>query len=155
MLAGAWILFAFCGPDGERKMTGQRALRVAQCLFGLACVVFGIAHFAYATYSKAFVPTWLPGPMTFVYITGACHVAAGVGLIVGVLPRLAATLEAIMMTLFGVLVWVPTYFAHPMPTWAGSTQNQCSETAMNVLLAGTAWLVARSLRSNVWVRRRD
>lgn len=150
MLVGVWILYTFWHRDRRTAMTGDRARRVAGALFGAACVVFGVAHFAYASYTEPFVPTWLPGPMTLVYVTGACHVAAGVALLIGVLPRLAATLEATMITLFGVLVWLPSFFAQPAPKWAGSLQNQWSETFMNVLLAGTAWLVAESLRRSSW-----
>lgn len=125
--------------------TSDRALRMGRILFGAACVVYGIAHFAYAAYSLPFVPTWLPARMPLVYLTGACHTAAGAGLILGVLPRLAATLETIMIILFGVLVWLPTHFAQPVPKWAGSPQNQWSETLVNFALAAVAWLIADSL----------
>ena len=150
-LVGAWIFYAqLRRRDHAIALIGSRALRLAQALFGAACLVYGIAHFAYAAYTEPFVPTWLPSPMAFVYATGACHVAAGIGLLLGVLPRLAATLEAIMITLFGVMVWLPSYFTHPTPKWAGSPQNQWSETFMNFLLAGTAWIVAESLRGRPW-----
>ncbi len=149
MLVGAWTLYAEL-QRGDRlvPMAGARALRTGRALFGAACVVYGLAHFTYAAYSEAFVPTWLPARMALVYVTGACHAAAGVGLLVGILPRLAATLEAVMITLFGVLVWLPSYFAIPMPKWTGSTHNQWSETLLNFLLAGTAWTIAKSLGSS-------
>src|SRR5450432_2086910 len=108
-LLGAWILYAVLrrqyGAPAVTLMTSDRALQVARVLFGAACVVYGAAHFAYATFTAAMVPAWLPGPTGLAYFTGACHAAAGFGLLIGVLPRLAATLEAIMMSLFGVLVW--------------------------------------------------
>jgi len=126
-------------------LTSDRALRGGRILFGAACLVYGFAHFAYATYSLPFVPTWLPARMPLVYLTGACHIAAGAGLILGVLPRLAATLEAIMIILFGALVWLPSHFAHPVPAWAGSPQNQWTETLVNFVLAAVAWLIASSL----------
>jgi uncharacterized membrane protein YphA (DoxX/SURF4 family) len=88
--------------------------------------------------------------MGFVYLTGACHAAAGVGLIIGILPRLAATLEAIMLSLFGVLVWLPSFFAHHLPDWAAPAQNQWSETFVSFLLAAAAWIVAASLRNTPW-----
>jgi hypothetical protein len=55
-----------------------------------------------------------------------------------------------MITLFGVLVWLPSFFAQPMPEWAPSTQIQCSETFVTFLLAASAWIVAASLRSTPW-----
>jgi uncharacterized membrane protein len=150
-MLGAWILYAMLrrrfDASAMSVMTDDRALRVARVLFGGACVVYGAAHFAYASYTAAMVPGWLPGRMGFVYLTGAAHSAAGVALLVGVLPRLAATLEAIMMGLFGVLVWLPSFFAHPRPEWASSTQYQWSETLVTFLLASSAWIVAESLEA--------
>ncbi len=150
-LLGAWILYALLrrrvDPPAAALMAGDGALRVARVLFGAACVAYGAAHFAYASYTASMVPAWLPGRTGIVYLTGACHAAAGLGLLFGILPRLAATLEAMMLSLFGVLVWFPCFFAQPMPEWAPSRQIQWSETLLTFLLAGSAWIVAASLRS--------
>jgi uncharacterized membrane protein len=153
-LLGTWILYAvlrrkYDGP-AVTVMTGDHALRAARTLFGAACVVYGAAHFAYAAYTAAMVPAWLPAPTGLTYLTGVCHAAAGFGLLLGILPRLAATLEAIMMSLFGVLVWVPGFFAHPAPAWAPSRQILWSETLLTFLLAASAWIVASSLHSTPW-----
>ena len=149
-LVGVWTLHALhrrrAQPAAATALAGDRALRVGQVIFGGACLVFGLAHFAYAGYSLPFVPTWLPARLPLVYVTGACHIAAGIGLILGVVPHLAATLEALMIVLFGFLVWIPSHLAHPTPAWAGSPQNQWSETILNFLLAAVAWLIAESLR---------
>jgi uncharacterized membrane protein len=153
-LLGAWILYALLrrqyAAPAVTAMTGDRALHVARVLFGAACVMFGAAHFAYAAYTAAMVPAWLPGRTGLTYLTGAFHVAAGLGLLVGILPRLAATLEATMLCVFGVLVWLPSFFAQPMPKWASSAQFQWSETLLTFLLAASAWIVAASLRSAPW-----
>ena len=153
-LVGVWILYAqlrrrFETPAGT-VMTGDRALHVARVLFGAACVEYGAAHFAYAAYTSAMVPTWLPDRTALTYLTGACHAAAGFGLLFGVLPRMAATLEAVMLSLFGVLVWLPSFFARPVPGWASSAQFQWSETLVTFLLAASAWIVASSLQGAPW-----
>lgn len=149
-LLGAWILYAMLRRQYDAPaatvMTGDRALHVARVLFGAACVTYGAAHFAYAAYTATMVPAWLPARTGLVYLAGAAHAAAGFGLLVGVLPRLAATLEAIMLSLFGVLVWLPSFFARPAPAWAPSAQIRWSETLVTFLLAGSAWIVAASLR---------
>ena len=153
-LVGAWILYAMLrrqdNAPAANVVTGDRALRLARGLFGASCIGYGAAHFAYASYTANMVPTWFPGRMGLAYLTGAFHAAAGFGLLFGVLPRMAATLEAIMLSLFGVLVWLPNFFAHPMPEWAPSDQVQWSETFLTFLLAGSAWIVAASLRSAPW-----
>jgi uncharacterized membrane protein len=150
-LLGSWILYALLrrqsGAPAVTPMTGDRALRGARILFGAACVVYGAAHFAYAAYTAPMVPAWLPGHMVLVYLTGAAHAAAGLGLLFGILPRLAATLEATMLTLFGLLVWLPSFFTHPVPAWASPLQLQWSETFLNFLLAASVWILAASLRN--------
>jgi uncharacterized membrane protein YphA (DoxX/SURF4 family) len=109
-----------------------------------------LAHFAYADYTASMVPTWLPERLGLAYLTGIGHVAAGLGIVIGILPRLAATLEAIMMSLFGLLVWVPSLFAQPPPKWATPPQNQWSEIVVTLLLAVSAWIVATSLQDRAW-----
>src|SRR5208282_2424993 len=129
-LVGAWILYALLQQQSRGSglaIASEHGLRAAQVLFGLTCVFYGVSHFAYADYTAGMVPAWLPDRLGLAYFTGLAHLAAGIGIIVGVLPRLAATLEAIMMSLFGLLVWVASFFAQPRPPWATPPQNQWSE----------------------------
>jgi uncharacterized membrane protein YphA (DoxX/SURF4 family) len=152
-LAGSWILYALLRWQSQGSpmlVAGESAVRAAQILFGLACIFYGCSHFAYADYTAGMVPAWLPGQLGFAYLTGLGHLAAGIGLVVGLLPRLAATLEAIMMSLFGLLVWVPSFFAQPRPQWATPPQNQWSELVVNLVLAASAWIVVASLRNRPW-----
>jgi uncharacterized membrane protein YphA (DoxX/SURF4 family) len=152
-LAGAWILWAILRLRSQGLETPgatKRMVRDAQILFGLTCIFYGWSHFAYADYTASMVPAWLPGRLGLAYLTGFGHIAAGIGIVAGILPRLAATLEAMMMSLFGVLVWVPSFLAQPRPKWAGTPQNQWSELLVNLLLAAAAWIVADSLRHRSW-----
>lgn len=150
-LAGAWILwFLLRSRKLELPVAIERIVRMAQAAFGFTCIFYGWSHFAYADYTAGMVPAWLPGRLGFAYLTGFGHIAAGVGIAIGILPRLAAILEAIMMSLFGLLVWVPSFLAQPRPKWAGTPQNQWSELLVNLLLAGAAWIVADSLRNRSW-----
>jgi uncharacterized membrane protein len=149
-LVGAWILYALLlrqsGAAKQTAVTSNRALLVARILFGAACVEYGAAHFAYTAYTASFVPSWFPARTGLVYLTGAFHAAAGFGLLFGILPWLAATLEGTMMALFGVVVWLPTFFTRPAPDWASPDQTRWSETFLTFLLAGSAWIVAASLQ---------
>ncbi len=147
-LAGAWLLYAMLrrqsGGPGI-PIVSDGAMRAAQVLFGLTCVFYGWSHFVYADYTASMVPTWLPGRLGFAYFTGLGHVAAGLAIVAGILPRLAATLEALMMSMFGLLVWIPSFFAQPRPIWATPRENQWSELVVTLVLAGSAWIVAISL----------
>ncbi|HET7756252.1 MAG TPA: hypothetical protein VFK87_03265, partial [Steroidobacteraceae bacterium] len=46
---------------------------------------------------------------------------------------------------FGLLVWVPSFFAQPRPRWATSPEHQWSEFIVTLVLAAAAWNVAISL----------
>lgn len=152
-LVGAWILYAMLrwqSPGSQIPLIGERAVHAAQVLFGLSCVFYGWSHFAYADYTASMVPPWLPARSGIAYLTGIGHIAAGIGIIGGILPRAAATLEAIMMSLFGLLVWMPSLWAKPPPEWATPPKNQWSEIVVTVSLAASAWIVAASLRNRPW-----
>lgn len=125
----------------------------AQIVFGLTCIFYGASHFAYAGYTAAMVPAWLPGPLTLAYLTGLGHICAGLGIILGILPGLAALLEAVMMSLFGLLVWVPSFFMDPRPNWATPPQNQWSELVVTAVVAAAGWIVAISLRDRFYAFR--
>src|SRR5450432_66724 len=90
-LIGAWLLIAML-----RGQSGSTAL--AQRVFGLACIVFGLSHFVYGEFTASMIPGWLPAHLILAYLTGAGHMAAGVALVTGAMPRLAATLEALMLS---------------------------------------------------------
>lgn len=86
------------------------------------------------------VPAWLPpGTHFWAYLTGGCHVLAGLALLSGIQALLAARLLVAMFLGFGLLVWLPQLFAAPGThlAWAGN--------AINFALAGAAWAVASML----------
>ena len=144
---GAWILYALLHRQSRGSVTpitGRGAVRTAQVLFGLTCIFYGWSHFVYAAYTAGLVPAWLPGHLGFAYFTGLGHIAAGLGIVIGVLPGLAATLEAIMMSSFALLVWVPTFFAQPPPGWATPPAHQWSDLIVTLVLAAAAGIVAIS-----------
>jgi uncharacterized membrane protein len=152
-LVGAWILYLMLRGRSLSSDTAPatgRSLRAAQLLFGLSCVFYGASHFAYASYTATMVPTWLPAPLGLAYFTGLCHIAAGVGITVGILSGMASTLEAVMMSLFGLLVWAPSFFTQPTPAWATPPKNQWSEVVVNLTLAAAAWIVAASFTVRPW-----
>ncbi len=111
LLSGAWTLFADLG--GQPFPGGERGMRLARLLFGLSLVPTGLSHFVYSRLTVPLVPSWLPYHLGWAYLTGACHLAAALGVLVGVLPRLAAQLEAAMLGIFTVLVWIPAVAAAP------------------------------------------
>jgi uncharacterized membrane protein YphA (DoxX/SURF4 family) len=154
ILAGAWILFASApaaSVTGWRKaLSGERGARLARVPFALSLLPFGLSHFAYADLTAGMVPSWLPGHYFWAYLTGAAHVAAGLAILIGVLPRLAATLEAVMVSLFAVTVNARDLLRTPRDHYAWT------ELVVACVIGGAAFLVAGSYRADPWLawRRR-
>lgn len=90
------------------------------------------------------VPAWLPDHLAFAYLTGAGHFATGLAILFGVLARLAATLEACMISSFVVLLHIPGILSAP------SNRMQWTMMFVALALAGAAWVVAGSLRASSW-----
>lgn len=143
LVAGALVLFARLAELREgsklRFATGANGMRTARILFALSLLAFGVSHFAYVGQTAGLVPTWLPFRTGWAYLTGAAHLAAGIGVLFSVYPRLAATMEAAMLSVFTLLVWVPAILAAPtsMPTW--------TEILISLGVTAGAWVVAESI----------
>jgi uncharacterized membrane protein YphA (DoxX/SURF4 family) len=136
LLAGAWTLFALLGGVDWRFVTGAGGVRAARYFFAVFLIPIGLSHILYVKETVALVPAWLPSPIFWAYLTGAGQMACGLGVLFGILPRIAGLIEAGMVSLFGLLVWLPRVVAAPkvrLPwtaffiTWA---------------IAAAAWVVA-------------
>ncbi|MEO7040707.1 MAG: DoxX family protein [Gemmatimonadaceae bacterium] len=123
------------------------SVRVAQIAFGIFLIPVGLSHFIYLDQTVALVPTWLPYRAGWAYLTGAFHIAAGVAVLLSIYPRLSARLEASMLGMFALLVWIPKVI--------GAPKLQLGWTALliTVAIGAGAWVMAESLSSGRGIGR--
>lgn len=143
LLAGGWVLFATRSGVGQGSrlaaVTGENGMRIGRILFAVALLPIGLSHFAYLENTVGLVPAWLPFRTGWAYLTGAGHLAAGLGVLFSVVPRLAATMEAGMLAVFTLLVWVPRIVAAP------TTRGIWTELVVSWAITAAAWVVADSI----------
>ncbi|WP_348264004.1 DoxX family membrane protein [Telmatobacter sp. DSM 110680] len=143
LLAGGWILFARLGDVQAPWLawaTGDRGVRLARYYFAIWIIPIGLSHLIYTKATMELVPAWLPYHLGWAYLTGAGQIASGLGVLFGVLPRIAASAEAAQITLYTLLIWLPAIFATP--------RARLPWTALWIswTIGAAAWVVAQ----NTW-----
>jgi hypothetical protein len=124
-----------CGAAAAYSAALARPVRLG---LGLCTVIFALAQIVYLRYTASLVPLWLPpGQMFWTNLSTAAFALAAIALLVNRQAQLAAYLMALMIALFGLLVWVPLIVVHPhvLSNW--------SEIAENFLVMCAAWIVGQ------------
>ncbi|HEU5357746.1 MAG TPA: hypothetical protein VFU45_01410 [Gemmatimonadales bacterium] len=142
--SAALILFTRLADPGTTSRIRRAAVThgpiVTRVLVGASLVTFGLSHFfEFAARTVSLVPAWLPYRTAWADLAGAAQVAAGLGVLFKVYPRLAAAAEAAMLSLFTILVWIPAVIARP------GLQSNWVEFLFTWALAAACWVVAESI----------
>jgi uncharacterized membrane protein len=143
LLAGGWILFATLAGLREGSpltfATGENGVHLARMLFAASLIPIGLSHIVYVKETAELVPAWLPYRAGWAYLTGAGQIACGLGVLFSIFPRVAAIVEAGMISLFTLLVWAPAILAAP--------RIRLPWTAFFIswAIASAAWVVAQNI----------
>jgi uncharacterized membrane protein len=152
LLAGGWTLFArlgqVCVPKWLNWAVGDRGVRIARYYFALWIIPIGLSHWIYLKPSMDLVPPWLPDKAFWVRLAGAGQIASGLGVLFGVLPRVAAWAEAIQISLYTLLIWLPAILLANRnlgPTFAnGGMRLSFTAFLISWAVASGAWAVAQN-----------
>ena len=107
-------------------------------------VPIGLSHIVYLKPAADLIPTWFPLRVPLTALTGVAHIAAGVAIVFGIVPRLAATLEAVMESGFTLIVWVSAVVTAP------ADRQHWVDLFISTALTGAAWALAESYRGKSW-----
>jgi uncharacterized membrane protein len=118
---------------------GESGVRIARRLFAVWLVPIGLSHLVYAQVTANYVPAWLPYRIGWAYLTGMGQMACGLGVLFGILPRVAAWAEAGMISIFTLLVWAPAIAAAPR------TRLPWTAFFISWAIAAGAWVVAQNV----------
>ncbi len=134
LVCGALAVIAATESGAARATAFGRAARIG---IGLCAVSFALAQIAYFKFTASLVPTWIPPSQAFwTLLTTVAFGLAAVAILINIRARLALRLMALMLALFGILIWVPMVLTQP------GVHGNWSEFALNFQITGAAVLVA-------------
>ncbi|AAN50784.1 MULTISPECIES: hypothetical protein [Leptospira] len=112
--------------------------KIGKIIYAVPFAIFGLFHFISGPAMTGIVPSYIPFPIIWVYITGLALIAASVSIITGIKTHLATVLLAVLLGIFVVLVHLP----------GAAAGNQASTMALlkDVSLLGASLLIAGTVK---------
>jgi uncharacterized membrane protein len=144
--AGAWALASLYSRASSPQLSKWMIL-FARFVIATAAVFYGIQHFLHPDFAPGVplelkMPSWVPLPSVWAYLTGAALLAAGIALALNKKPRMAAASIGALMT---VLTLFP-YLAMLVHSHGAPEFNEAINYAADTLLyAGAALALASAL----------
>ncbi|HEV3251413.1 MAG TPA: DoxX family membrane protein [Puia sp.] len=94
-------------------MNNNTLSRVGIILYALVIGFFGVSHFINSDAFKAAVPSFIPGGIFWVYLTGAALILAAISFLIGKQTRIAGILLAVFLLLVVFTVHLPAVLHAP------------------------------------------
>jgi putative oxidoreductase len=94
-------------------MNNTSLFKIGVIVYALVIGIFGINHFVKVTAMQSMVPTFLPGGVFWVYLTGIALVAAAISFLTGKYTRLAGILLCIFLLVIVFTVHLPAVMHAP------------------------------------------
>lgn len=133
LLLGAAFIFARATSALPRETLN----RIGRILLGICAASFALEQAFYLAPTASLVPKWLPpAQMFWAGATTVFFALAAVALLTNRMALLATRLLALMLALFGLIVWIPILLSAP------HNYGNWSETAETFAIATTAWVLA-------------
>jgi uncharacterized membrane protein len=112
----------------------EKILKSGKWLFILPFSMYIMLHFGKADVGASFVPSWLPLPIFWNYLTGVCIIAFMVSCVIGKYDKLASVLMALYVFLMIFLVHLPR---------AAESENDMLNIFRNTMVTGALLIYAQ------------
>ena len=144
--AGAWALASLHWRASSPQLSKWMIL-FARLVIAIAAIFYGIQHFLHPEFAPGVplelkMPSWVPLPSLWAYLTGAVLLAAGIALALNKRPRMAA---ASIGALMAVLTVVPYLAILLLARGAPELNEAINYVADTLLYAGAALALASAL----------
>jgi hypothetical protein len=134
LFCGSVALYAETQADSARTVAFGRLARIG---LGVCAISFTLGQVLLLRDTAHLVPKWIPpNQMFWAILTTIAFALAAIAMLLNRQARVAVRMMALMLALFGVLVWVPHLIARPQAHF------NWSECVLTFLTAGAAWMVA-------------
>ena len=88
-------------------MNTNTITKISQIVFALVMAIFGLFHFMNASAMAGAVPSYIPGGVLWVYVSGLGLVLAAVSIITGKQTKLACNLLGAQLLIFVLTIHLP------------------------------------------------
>lgn len=140
VIAGANFLVAASYPEDINRNTLmqwlEKLLPLGKCFLAGFFILAGILHFIYAPFVATLIPNWIPAHLFWTYFAGIALIAGAIGMLVSRTAQLAATLSAIMVFIWVVILHIPRALADL------HNPNETTATFEALTMCGMAILIA-------------
>lgn len=109
--------------------------------FAILVIVFGVDHYLDTAAVATLVPAWIPFHIFWTYFVGTALIAAGLGMILRVKARLAATLLGAMLLTWVLVLHIPRAIADPY----SGIGEECTNALEALAESGVAFILGATL----------
>jgi uncharacterized membrane protein len=145
LASGAFVI-AGCFPVNNENPIFRflsRLIPYGIILFALTIVSFGIDHFVYGKDAAGYVPSWIPDPVSWIYIAGAALLGSGIAIILRIKTGLMAALLGGMIFIWFIILHIPKVIAAP----AGDMGGELTSAFLALAYCGIAFVIAGKARN--------
>ncbi|HVU58273.1 MAG TPA: hypothetical protein VHD83_24600 [Puia sp.] len=125
---------------GALVIAGRRLAPLGVVIFALTIISFSFDHFLYARQAAGYVPSWVPYPVCWLYLTGAALFCSGIAILLNIKRRLAATLLGVMIFIWIVILHIPYALSAPL----ARNEGEVTSAFLALAYCGIAFIMAQA-----------